>query len=187
MWVAAAPNSAFITRLGEWRRDFYMVGVRGERVLADGALARLHQVVEVIPLAVSTNNVDQWDDVCQTRPKPQRGSTTTDGCTALTSASVYGVGLAPLGLELRLLPRRAVQLGFGVTGGALLFTRPVPDPEATRFNFTADAGGAVLLRLGGRRWLRVGYRYHHTSNGGTGRVNPGLNAHVAYAGVSVEP
>jgi hypothetical protein len=34
------------------------------------------------------------------------------------------------------------------------------------------------------RGLELGYRYHHTSNAGTGRANPGLNAHVLYMGVA---
>ncbi|MFL5509718.1 MAG: acyloxyacyl hydrolase, partial [Gemmatimonadaceae bacterium] len=69
------------------------------------------------------------------------------------------------------------------SGGGLWFSRRIPDPVATRFNFTASAGPALELRLTPSQSLRAGYLWHHTSNGGTGKVNPGLNSGILALGV----
>jgi hypothetical protein len=76
------------------------------------------------------------------------------------------------------------RLGVEASGGGLWFSRRIPDPEATRFNFTASAGPVLELRIAPARALRVGYLWHHTSNGGTGRVNYGLNSGILSLGVT---
>jgi hypothetical protein len=63
------------------------------------------------------------------------------------------------------------------------FTRNMPVPDARRFNFAADAGGGVELLTRDERALVVGYRFHHLSNGGRARQNPGVDMHVLYVGV----
>jgi hypothetical protein len=69
------------------------------------------------------------------------------------------------------------------SAGGLWFMRRIPDPVATRFNFTASAGPTLELRVTPAQSLRVGYLWHHTSNGGTGKVNPGLNSGILALGL----
>lgn len=97
---------------------------------------------------------------------------------------VYGAGLAPLGLQLRvpLHDRLAVQAG-GAAGG-LWFTRAVPHGNARAFNYTLEWGGALALRLRERSGLQVGYKFHHLSNYYSASSNPGVDGHVFYAGYS---
>jgi hypothetical protein len=97
--------------------------------------------------------------------------------------AVYGFGAAPLGLELRLAPRRTVQPFLTASGGALWFREPVPAAEAGRFNFTAEVGAGVLVRPSRAFGVMVGYKLQHISNGGTRRSNPGIDNNMFYVGV----
>jgi malonyl-CoA/methylmalonyl-CoA synthetase len=114
-------------------------------------------------------------------------------CAAVVGALAAGVPLVPLNPRLGEaelahvlsdsapdVVLRPADVDLRARGGTLPDT--VPDPEATRFNFTADIGGAVKFVFAARRALMVGYKYHHLSNGGLGGVNPGANAHVFYLG-----
>jgi hypothetical protein len=98
-------------------------------------------------------------------------------------SNTYGFGLTPVGFQLRLFHTSPVQILTYANGGALWFTERIPDPEATRFNFTAELGAAIQVNLPERLGLVVGYSWHHTSNAGTGRVNPGLNSRAISVGI----
>jgi hypothetical protein len=76
----------------------------------------------------------------------------------------------------------ALRLQADVTGGFLYFGRPLLAANATRFNFTGSAGLGLRVAAGEGGWLLIGYRVHHTSNGGLGEVNPGMDAHQVYVG-----
>jgi hypothetical protein len=97
--------------------------------------------------------------------------------------AVFGVGGAPIGLQVRARPDRIIQPFAAISGGALVFSRPVPVDDAERFNFTAEAGGGAIVGRPGKLGVMLGYKFHHLSNGGTGRINPGLDGHVIYAGL----
>ena len=96
--------------------------------------------------------------------------------------SVYAFGLTPIGWAIS-VGRGPARLTVEASGGGLWFTRRIPDPVATRFNFTASAGPTLELRVTQSQMLRIGYLWHHTSNGGTGKVNPGLNSGILAAGL----
>ncbi len=70
------------------------------------------------------------------------------------------------------------------TGGFLIFTRDVPVPGATKFNFAFDIGGGLQFGVASNWALTLGYKFHHLSNASTTGVNPGLDANVFYAGFS---
>lgn len=177
VWVGTAQHSAFKTRIGSpMYRDLYIVGVRAAWPIATGAGDAFQYFVDVIPVVMTTDMPDYSKlDGClpgwfcpQARPIPH---------------TVYGTGLSPLGFSLRILKVGRVRLSTEASGGFLWFTRPVPDPDATRFNFTAAGGATLEVRLAPNRSARVMYLYHHTSNGGRGLVNPGLNSQVIALGV----
>ena len=91
------------------------------------------------------------------------------------TARVFGAGVDGLGLTARLRGRSRWQPYVAVVGGVRLFEEPVPNPRGTRFNFSADLGAGVALRLAPRRWVAVGVALHHLSNGGLGSANPSFN------------
>lgn len=177
VWAGTAQHSAFKTRVGTpMYRDLYIVGARAAWPIGTGASDVLQYFVDVIPVVMTTDMPDY---------------STLDGCLPgwfcpqahPIPHSVYGAGLSPLGFSVRLLRVGRVRLSTEASGGFLFFTRPVPDPDATRFNFTASGGATLEVRLAPNRSAHVMYLYHHTSNGGRGLVNPGLNSQVIALGV----
>ncbi|HEX6536998.1 MAG TPA: acyloxyacyl hydrolase [Gemmatimonadaceae bacterium] len=176
-WVGMSRHSSFRTRLGvPLYRDFYISGIRASWPL--GAQSRaVEYFVDLIPAAISTDMPDYGPDddcvpgeVCpDAHPVPH---------------TVYAVGLAPLGIAVRVAGGRRARLELEGSAGALWFTRTVPDPAATRFNFTAAAGAALDLAVSRDHAVRLGYLFHHTSNGGRGLVNPGLNSQVVTLGIA---
>ena len=177
-WIAAARHSPFRTRTGvDGYRDFYLASARvGWQLRGDDAShVRVAYFIDIIPAALSTGMPDyQWDARCQP-------TTYCPGATPI-SHNVYGFGMSPIGWSVA-VGSGAASLTIEATGGGLWFARRVPDPVATRFNFTASAGPTLELRLTPSEALRIGYLWHHTSNGGTGHVNPGLNSGILAAGM----
>jgi hypothetical protein len=178
-WVAVARHSEFRTRTGApGYRDFYLASARFGWQLGGGDPSRRIRVtyfVDVIPAALSTDMPEyQWNARCQP-------TTYCPGATPIPH-NVYAFGMSPIGWSVAMASGPA-SLTIEATGGGLWFTRRVPDPVATRFNFTASAGPTLELRLTPSEALRFGYLWHHTSNGGTGHVNPGLNSGILTAGM----
>jgi len=99
-----------------------------------------------------------------------------------TSTTTYGAGFAPLGLQANFRPRKKIQPFVGLSGGFMYFGKQVPGPLGTRFQFTADIGGGIDIRLKNKRALTLGYKYFHISNGDRGAINPGIDNQVFYAG-----
>ncbi len=104
---------------------------------------------------------------------------------ALPPHDTYGFGVAPLGFLSRWRVTPAVGLRLRASGGVVSFQSPVPDPLACKFNFLADGGVLADVRVTQRVALVAGARLNHISNGGRGRVNPGMDSHMLEAGLSV--
>ena len=176
-WIAAAHHSQFRTRTGEpGHRDFYLTNVRlGWAVGDQSRPVSVTYFFDVIPAALSTGRPEYQGDA---RCEPD---TYCPGATPIRH-DVYGFGLAPIGWSVA-FGQGPARLTIEAAGGGLWFTRRVPDPVATRFNFTASGGPTLELRMTPARSFRLGYLWHHTSNGGTGFVNPGLNSGILTVGV----
>jgi lipid A 3-O-deacylase PagL len=178
-WAAAARHSAFHTRTGvPGHRNFYLTSFRLGWSLGGSDARRPVSgayFIDVIPAAISTDMPDyNWNSRC-------RPDTLCPGATPIPH-DVYAFGLTPFGWALTLGAGPA-RLTMEASAGGLWFTRRVPDPVGTRFNFTAAAGPTVELHVTPSQSLRLGYLWHHTSNGGTGKVNPGLNSGILALGV----
>jgi len=177
-WIAGARHSAFHTRTGvTGYRNFYLTSVRLAWSIGDGQSRSVSgsYFIDVIPAAVSTDMPEyRWNSRC-------RPETLCPGATPIPH-SVYAFGVTPIGGAVAFGNARA-RLTIEASGGGLWFRRRIPDPVATRFNFTASAGPTLELRVTQSQTLRVGYLWHHTSNGGTGKVNPGLNSGILAAGL----
>lgn len=179
-WVAAARHSPYRTRTGvSGHRDFYLANIRLGWALGGGddpsRVVNGSYFIDLVPVALSTSMPEyQWNSRCQP-------GTLCPGATPILH-DAYAIGVAPLGWALS-LGRGPARLTLEASGGGLWFSRRIPDPEATHFNFTASAGPTLELRLISGQTLRIGYLWHHTSNGGTGRVNPGMNSGIAAVGL----
>lgn len=99
-----------------------------------------------------------------------------------TSETRYGFGVAPLGGQINFRPRKKYQPFIGTSGGFLYLNKRTPNFGGTRFQYTADVGGGVEIRLKDKKALTLGYKYYHISNGNRGLVNPGIDNNLFYVG-----
>jgi hypothetical protein len=101
--------------------------------------------------------------------------------TGLGRTTVYGAGLDPVGISLR--------VGGGewrpfttLRGGVRFFQHRLRDPLGSQFNFVADLGLGVQRHVGPWSWFAVSIDLHHVSNGGLADSNPGINQFVVNIG-----
>ncbi|HEX5437881.1 MAG TPA: acyloxyacyl hydrolase [Gemmatimonadaceae bacterium] len=184
-WAGGTHHSAFSTRLGTRYRDLFLAGMRVGWAITTGPHVSLDYVVDAIPVAVMSGN-PEYRFVNDYRPcRPGEACSVRLVVHTIGSYhTVYGFGLAPLGVRLQLFRQSPVRLLLHVNGGVLWFQHPVPDPKATQFNFTAEAGGAVQWWVTRHDAVVAGYELHHTSNAATGEVNPGMNSGVFSLGLT---
>ena len=95
---------------------------------------------------------------------------------------VAGIGGSPVGFEGRLNVGSRLRLYTATAAGFVFFSRNTPLPYARRFNYTFEVGGGVDWQLRKNTLLRVGYKFHHFSNGNSGLQNPGVDGEVITVG-----
>lgn len=174
-WAGAAFNSGFATRQGRRHRDLYMAGLRFVSVDGRTGDFALDYYLEAVPLIRSTNTPVQYRaQPCLPGPQPL-----ACGEYDMITETVSGYGLTPLGFQLRAFARARTQLTMSLGLGLAWYRSPVPDPGEKRLNFMGDLGVGIQVRLG-RAAVLTGIRHNHTSNAGTGSVNPGLDSRVVY-------
>ena len=102
------------------------------------------------------------------------------------SNTVFGAGLNPIMLQYnfggngsggRVFP--FLQVGSGM----LFSTDDIPAGTA-QFNFTPQGGAGIYWMGADRPSIVFGVRYHHISNAGRVRPNPGHNAIYIYGGLA---
>lgn len=101
----------------------------------------------------------------------------------LQSKTVYGAGFTPFLLRYHFTGGHTVA-PFVEAGAGILVTRDQVPEGSSRFNFTPQGGVGLQFLPKARFGWNVGVRYHHTSNAGIARFNPGINAIMVHAGVS---
>lgn len=184
-WIAGATGQPLETRLGHVHdRDLFITAVRALHPLIVAPRFRLVSTVDLFPLVVATANRDYTVlDVVPACDGPALCS--GESVVSIPSRhTAYAAGVVPLGFEGTVAVSRSVGLGLGLEGGALYFNRRIPDPGETRFNFVADGNVALRISLGARGPALVGgFRLNHISNGGTGRVNPGMDSRLLFVGI----
>lgn len=166
-------------------RDLYIVDLRAGWTLASNGFLSVEYAPSLVPLVISTRNPTEYQPRTATPCPEGMVCEDADGRSTVIPlfATTYGFGLTPVGIQMRLFRGSPVQLLTYANGGVLWFTHRIPDPAATRFNFTAELGTALQVNLPDRLGLVIGYSWHHTSNGGIGRVNPGLNSRALSLGI----
>lgn len=179
-WGAGARHSKFYTRLGVRYRDFYMLGVRVGRELPVSRLVAVDYYMDFVPLLVSTNNPVKYTGfrVCAPTASQCPNALTMD------TETVRGVGVTPIGIQVRGFPGSRVQPLFAIHLGAVWYNKPIPDPDEQQLNFMGDLAVGVQMRVGRTSSVAAGMRQHHTSNAETGRVNPGIDSRVLYLGIT---
>jgi hypothetical protein len=99
-----------------------------------------------------------------------------------TRPTRYGYGAAPLGGQINFRPRKKYQPFIEATGGFLFLDKRTPNYFGTHFQYTADVGGGLEIRLKDKKAVTVGYKYFHISNGNRGISNPGFDNNLIYVG-----
>jgi len=99
------------------------------------------------------------------------------------SETVFGGGFNPLLLQYN-FTRGGRLVPFVQAGGGMLFTTQDVPAGTAQFNFTPQGGVGVYWLRGSGASPVFGLRYHHISNGGRIRPNPGHNAIYIYGGLS---
>jgi hypothetical protein len=182
LWAGGARHSRFHTRLGIRHRDFYMAGIRLGWQLPVSQRLAIDYFIDVVPLIVSTNNPTAYRaPPCE----PQGGMPVACEDLIMETATTRGYGVTPIGLQLRGFPGSPIQPVLGLSIGAAWYDKPVPDPDEKQFNFMGDLAAGVNIRAGPSAAVLLGIRQHHTSNANTGRVNPGIDSRVLYAGFTL--
>lgn len=97
-----------------------------------------------------------------------------------TDQTTYGGGIEPIGVQFNFRTSHKVQPLAMATGGVAYFTRQVPVPDSSQFNFTFSFGTGVEVFAGDSHSVTIGYRYHHISNGYTATYNPGIDSNVIF-------
>ncbi len=99
------------------------------------------------------------------------------------STTVFGGGVNPLLLQYNFTRSRRV-VPFLQFGGGTLFTNQTVPEGTSQINFTPQGGIGIYMfrRLGSA--FALGIRYHHISNAGMVRPNPGHNSLYFYSGIS---
>lgn len=159
VWAAGSFDAP--TPIGSTYRPITILGLRYGRIVGTNHLGSLEYVADIIPLQTV---FDQKDG---------RG----------TRGNVFGVGINYGGLKVSYLRRSRVKPFVGVSGGLLIYARPVP-PEGRKLNFTysLDAGLDIFTRK--RRALSLGYKFYHASDVVNRRANIGTNDNMISLGFS---
>ena len=177
-YVGVAVNSAAGTYLGLIPdRNHLFLGAHVNLALVRKPRWTFAYAPEIVPLLVVSDNprLVELRDEFGTFPAPG------------DEGPVLGFGFSPIGAELQRAVSSRVRLFGALAAGVVWFTRPTPTIFARKFNYTFEYGGGIQWRHSLRTSWRVGYKFHHLSNNYTAYDNPGLDGHVFFAGVSLNP
>lgn len=105
-------------------------------------------------------------------------------CPVGAKYAAFGVGVIPLGFRFESLPLGRISLAARLDGGGVWFDRRIPADGGMHFNFLAQAGVDLSLRVATHSWIQLGYRHLHLSNAGTSEVNPGLDVSLLDLGLA---
>ena len=144
VWSGVSFDSPGGPLLGRVRnREFFIVGIRYGRMLAESRRFALEYVLDVIPIAIITKNPTEEDILALAPAIYQHPESILD---SPLGRNVYGAGVAPMGLQVHFGRRDFVSLFGGASAGFLYFSENVPVPNARKFNFTVDAGAGITVR-----------------------------------------
>lgn len=97
--------------------------------------------------------------------------------------TLFGGGINPIFWQYNFTSHRRVVPYFNLGAGMLFTTRDFPAGTSS-FNFTPQGGIGISWFAWPGRAVNFGIRYHHISNAGITKPNPGHNALYFYTGFS---
>ena len=99
------------------------------------------------------------------------------------SSTVFGAGITPMLFQYNLDYTRRLVPFLQAGAGTLFTTEKVPE-NTSQINFTPQGGIGVYWFRRPHSALVMGVRYHHISNAGIAKPNPGHNGLYVYTGIS---
>jgi hypothetical protein len=169
-------------------RILMMVGIERRFAFKTGRLGTLSYAPALLPAVNATNNLRFRTVNCGRFSDDEliaRTIVQIKGiCYQGTAYSAFGVGVLPVALRWHTDAERRLGLTADLDGGGVWFSHRVPVRDGTYFNFAARGGIDGVVRVSRTMWVSAGYRHLHLSNGGTGTVNPGLDAPLIALGIA---
>ncbi len=150
------------------------IALRASTDLLHLGVIRLRYAAQMLPV-IRLTNVERY-----TRLE----TSVANAYVVSSGARATGIGFVPIGLDLTADLHRRAKLQIGAGAGIAWFSQNVPVAGARQRNFTAEWDGALLLNAGRDRWLQLGMRWKHISNGLTAWENPGIDNRMLFAGMS---
>jgi hypothetical protein len=99
-------------------------------------------------------------------------------------STTAGIAGSPLVWRWRFTPRRRAAAFAELAFGGLFTHDPVPEGTEAA-NFLAHGAFGIRWRPAQKTSIVTAYRFQHISNGNQLATNPGVNAHVAWIGLSL--
>lgn len=160
VWVAGSFKAP--TLIGNTAyRPTTMLGLRYGRVVGSIGGVTFTYVADLIPVQVVFDR--------------------EDGQTA--RRTVYGVSVNYAGMKISILRRSRVKPFVGISGGVIVYSRPIPH-DGRKLNLTYSLDGGVDIFIRKKRALTIGYKFYHVSNAFTAERNIGTNDNMITVGYS---
>ena len=166
LWAGFSPQSGSAIGVSPDRK-FVLGAVRYSRVLKNWRDIGFRYTIDLIPAAVVF--------------QPKNGFRVLSGGQR---EAIYGSGISPVGLQLNFRRQKALQPFAATNGGLLYFSRNVPVPRSSNFNFTFDFAAGAQYFYRPKRAFSAGYMFHHLSNAETAAQNPGVDNNIIFGGLS---
>lgn len=176
-WIIGTVTAP-VSNSGTLRHDrgLFLAGFERQYALLRGDWGTLSTSPSLLPIVFTSGNR-------RTKQVQCGGPTTFSLCDVSVRYSTLGAGLMPLSLRLQTPASRRLSLALRADGGGIWFAQRIPAESGTRFNFTAEAGLDLAVRMAPTLWGVVGYRHAHLSNGGLRDVNVGIDANLLTLGL----
>ncbi len=190
---AGYSRRLFVNRIVNWQYSFEIlpVALNSDPVLTTNTTETIvynngntTQTITQVTQAPTGKSCDAPDDMTATFVYP----TQTDTVVWKNTCSrrwVMGEAISPVGFQWNFMPRKKLQAIVVGHGGCMHSAQPIPTSDAGSFNFTFDIGAGFEMYRSKNRSIRAEYRYHHISNGGTAKENPGIDNGVFQVTYSV--
>ena len=150
------------------------IAIRASTDLLVVGPAHLRYTAQLMP-AIVLSHVEQYELL----ESPGRSIYVLTG-----TGSTYGIGLSPIGLQVAIDLASRVRAQFGAGAGFAVFTQHIPSAAGARRNFSAEWDAALQVAAGRERWIQLGLRWKHISNGFTAYENPGVDNRMIVVGYS---
>ena len=99
---------------------------------------------------------------------------------------ITGFGFSPLGLIYEQPLSSIFSYQVGLSAGFILMEEIFPTDKGRRLNYTFDPSLTIKTKLSNSLSLATGYKFHHISNGQTGKENPGLDSNFIFLSLIIK-